>query len=151
MFGSLTLRHIMGKLFSTVLFAVMLMPTSAHCQRTIWDELPKTQKGRYEFFRKNDRAGVFDAYVKMKGTRYIFACVNAVVFHLYAYQDDAILNEAMARDAAELSCAEMKKFEGMPIAVPLGTPILLRYERFGVSDRKLAALDLSKPPISPLF
>jgi len=132
----------MRKIISTVLFAFILMPTAANSQKTIWDELPKTQEGRYEFFRKNDRAGVFDAYKRMRGTRYIFACVNAVVFHLYAYQDDSILNEDMARNATESSCAEMRKFEGIPIAVPLGTPILLRFERFRGSDRELSNLSL---------
>ena len=132
----------LGRIISIALIAVILIPSSANSQKTIWDELPKTQNGRFEYFRKNDRAGVFDAYRKMRGTRYIFACVNAVVFHLYAYQDDAILNEAMARSAAESSCAEMKKLEGMPIALPLGTPILLRYERFRGQDLELAYSEL---------
>ena len=72
--------------------------------------------------------GVFDAYEKMHGRKYIFACVNAVIFYLYAEEDNSVESSKAAMKNAEIKCAELDKLPGTDLKVPRGTPILLRYE-----------------------
>ena len=111
------------------LFIFLLTVCSvAIAETTIWDELPASQNGRYEYFRKNDRMGVFKAYKEMRGTKYIFACVNAVVFHLYAYQDDSIEDSEVAKKHAERQCSRTHEIPNSTVRFPYGTPILLRFE-----------------------
>jgi hypothetical protein len=99
-----------------------------YADTTIWEEMPASQKGRYHYFKKNDGMGVFDAYEKMHGRKYIFACVNAVIFHLYAEEDDSVDSSRTAMKKAEIKCAELHQLPGVNLKVPRGTPILLRYE-----------------------
>lgn len=109
---------------------------SANAGTTIWDEMPATQKGRYQYFKKNDGMGVFDAYEKMEGKKYIFACVNAAIFILYAYQDDAVNTSEAAMKKAEIKCDEMHSIPGIDFKMPMGTPILLRYEDEKLKPRR---------------
>ena len=110
------------------IYITLMLAFSANAGTTIWDEMPATQKGRYQYFKKNDGMGVFDAYEKMDGKKYIFACVNAAIFILYAYQDDAVNTPEAAMKKAEIKCEEMHSIPGIDFKLPMGTPILLRYE-----------------------
>jgi len=114
----------------------MALCFSAKAETTIWEEMPTSQKGRYQYFKKNDGMGVFDAYEKMQGRKYIFACVNAVIFYLYAVEDDSVDSSKAAMKNAEVKCAELHKFPGIDFKVPLGTPILLRYEDEKLKPRR---------------
>jgi len=111
-----------------IFLAAYFLFANASAETTIWDELPASQKGRFEYFKKNDRLGVFKAYQEMRGTKYIFACVNAVVFHLYAYQDDSIQDSETAKKNAERKCAETFQLPRSEVRFPYGTPIFLRFE-----------------------
>lgn len=106
----------------------MMFCSIAIAETTIWDELPASQNGRYEYFKKNDRMGVFKAYKEMRGAKYIFACVNAVVFHLYAYQDDSIKDSEVAKKHAESQCSRTHEIPNSTVRFPYGTPIFLRFE-----------------------
>ena len=111
-----------------LLLILMMFCSIAIAETTIWDELPASQNGRYEYFKKNDRMGVFKAYKEMRGTKYIFACVNAVVFHLYAYQDDSIEDSEVAKKHAERQCSRTHEIPNSTVRFPYGTPIFLRFE-----------------------
>ena len=86
--------------------------------------------------------GVFDAYEKMHGRKYIFACVNAVMFHLYAEEDDSVDSIKTAMKNAETKCAELHLLPGINLKVPRGTPILLRYENAKSKFRKRKIIDI---------
>ena len=114
----------------------------ANAETTIWEQMPASQKGRYQYFKKNDGMGVFDAYEKMQGRKYIFACVNAVIFHLYAQEDDSVDSSKTAMKNAEIKCAELHQLPGIDLKVPRGTPILLRYEDDKHKIKKQKMIDL---------
>ena len=114
----------------------------ASAKTTIWEEMPVSQKGRYQYFKKNDGMGVFDAYEKMQGRKYIFACVNAVIFHLYAQEDDSVDSSKAAMKNAEIKCAELHQLPGIDLKVPRGTPILLRYEDDKHKIKKQKMIDI---------
>ena len=116
----------------------------ASAETTIWEEMPASQKGRYQYFKKNDGMGVFDAYEKMHGRKYIFACVNAVMFHLYAEEDDSVDSSKAAMKNAEIKCAELHQLPGIDLKVPMGTPILLRYEDDKRKINKQNIIDIKK-------
>lgn len=128
-----------------LIYIILALCFSAKAETTIWEEMPASQKGRYQYFKKNDGMGVFDAYEKMHGRKYIFACVNAVMFHLYAEEDDSVDSSKVAMKNAEIKCAELHLLPGINLKVPMGTPILLRYEddkskfkRRKIIDREMA-------------
>lgn len=114
------------KFFILVVLSFLCKMTIA--ETTIWDELPASQNARFKYFKKNDKLGVFKAYQEMRGTKYIFACVNAFVFHLYAYQDDSIEDSEVARKKSERKCAETYEIPNSTIRFPYGTLIFLRFE-----------------------
>ena len=57
---------------AVIFIAAYFLFTNANAETTIWDELPASQNGRFEYFKKNDSLGVFDAYREMHGKKYIF-------------------------------------------------------------------------------
>lgn len=124
----------MNMLFKSFIYLLFLMG-SGHvlAEKTLWDEMPKSADGRFNYFQKIDRQGVFQRYKEMRGTRLIFACVNAQVYYLYAYQLDRIKDESEAQDEANQKCAEITEIsfdKSEPsIKLPLGTPILLRFQK----------------------
>jgi len=126
---------------SLFLFVAISM-SIASAETTIWEEMPASQKGRYQYFKKNDGMGVFDAYEKMQGKKYIFACVNAVIFHLYAQEDDSVDSTKAAMKNAEIKCAELHQLPGIDLKVPRGTPILLRYEDDKHKIKKQKMIDI---------
>ena len=124
-----------------IIYIIVLVCFSVSAEVTIWEEMPRDQKERFQYFKKNDRSGVFDAYEKMQGKKYIFACVNAVIFHLYAYEDDTVGTPEAANKRAELKCAEKQSFPGMSLKVPMGTPVLLGYEGNALKSKKHMVID----------
>jgi hypothetical protein len=114
----------------------------ASAETTIWEEMPASQKGRYQYFKKNDGMGVFDAYEKMHGRKYIFACVNAVIFYLYAEEDNSVESSKAAMKNAEIKCGELDKLPGTDLKVPRGTPILLRYENDKYKPKNQKVIDV---------
>ena len=111
-----------------ILMVLFFLCKVVSAETTIWDELPASQNARFEYFKKNDKLGVFKAYKEMRGSKYIFACVNAFVFQLYAYQDDSIEDSEVARKHAERKCAETHEIPKSTVRFPYGTPIFLRFE-----------------------
>ena len=124
------------------IYIILALCFSENAETTIWEQMPASQKGRYQYFKKNDGMGVFDAYEKMQGRKYIFACVNAVIFHLYAQEDDSVDSSKAAMKNAEIKCAELHQLPGIDLKVPRGTPILLRYEDDKHKIKKQKMIDL---------
>lgn len=108
-------------------FMSTLITFEAHAEKTIWDELPKTMSGKYSYFEKQDVSDVFKTYKLMRGTKFIFTCANAHTFQTFAKQNDAVKDMATAEQIASDQCFEKMALFGMEI--PIGTPILLAYER----------------------
>lgn len=128
-------------MFKKILFLILLCSISFASAKdneypeTIWEQLPKSTKERFEFFKKVDRTGAFDTYKDMRGTKIIFACVNAYTFVIIPLQKDDITNIGEAKHAADEACSVSKRpfkndidneaLQDIPLA--LGTPILLDF------------------------
>jgi len=123
-----------------IIFITLNILNIAQAETTIWEEMPASQKGRYQYFKKNDGMGVFDAYEKMYGRKYIFACVNAVIFHLYAQEDESVDSSKVAMKYAEIKCAELHQLPGVDLKVPRGTPILLHYDDGKINLKKVKVI-----------
>ncbi len=106
--------------------------SSTYAQKTLWEEMPSSREGRFDFFKKNSPA-VFDQYNQMRGTRIIFVCVNAYVFHIFAFQNDSLKDSSDANNLVNEKCGERSTYfigkEKNTIAIPFGTPILLKFEK----------------------
>jgi hypothetical protein len=115
-----------------VILCMMLSSSLSYAQKTIWEEMPSSLEGRYSFFEKNDGYGVFKKYNEMRGTKLIFACVNAHIFSLFAYQMDSIKDEVEANKLVSNKCAEKDtqfSTDKYSMGWPLGTPLLLKFEK----------------------
>lgn len=120
-------------LLSAIFSYVSIFNNLAFSQQTLWEQMPKSQEGKFNFFKQNDSRGVFKSYGNMRGTRLIFACVNAQVFSLYAYQKDWVKDVEEAQEEASKKCSETIEMSfdksRPPIRLPIGSPILLRFEK----------------------
>jgi hypothetical protein len=117
-----------------IIFVLLCFVISyANAEQTLWDQMPKSMDGKYKFFEKNDMRGVYKSYKNMRGTRYIFACVNAQVYYLFANQQDWVKDQDEAEQLAKTKCNEIIEIpidkNRPPMRLPLGTPILLRFEK----------------------
>lgn len=123
----------MNKLIFSVLLILPWFPWFAYAEETLWDQMPNSMEGRYKFFEKNDSRGVFKSYKSMRGTRYIFACVNAQVFYIFANQQDWVKDVDEADQLARKKCDEIIEIpinkNSPPMKLPLGTPVLLKFEK----------------------
>lgn len=105
-------------------------------QPTIWEQLPESTIERFNFFKNIDRTGMFELYENMRGTKLIFACVNAYVFHIFPFQRDDIQNVKQAKGIAEKQCRKkimplkdsIDNEDLKDIQIPFGTPILLDFQ-----------------------
>ena len=122
-------------LFLALIFQVASAENDNSYPPTIWEQLPKSTTERFNFFKKIDRTGMFELYENMRGTKLIFACVNAYVFCIFPFQRDDIQNINQAKDIAEKQCSEKRSpFKDSidnenlkDLQIPLGTPILLDF------------------------
>ena len=122
-------------LFLALIFQIACAENDNSYPPTIWEQLPKSTTEKFNFFKKIDRTGMFELYENMRGTKLIFACVNAYVFCIFPFQRDDIQNVNQAKDIAEKQCSEKRSpFKDSidnenlkDLQIPLGTPILLDF------------------------
>ena len=111
----------------------------AYGEKTIWDQMPNSEQGKYAFFKKVDSQGVFKRYELMRGTRLIFACVNAQTFFLYAFQQDSLKDKEGAKEEINKQCDQTIDMNSdpnkPPFLLPLGMPVFLKFEKdFGAYE-----------------
>jgi hypothetical protein len=113
-----------------LIVTLVLTSTILNAQKTIWDQLPKTQAEQFKYFEKIDTRNVFTQYKKMRGTKYIFACINAQIFDLYAFQQDSISSAGEVDALVREKCGELREISlgDRVIKLPLGSPLLLKFE-----------------------